>query len=227
MPTRPDRPRRPYRRILRVLVVVLAFGALPGEPRAEFIDTGADVFNTRTIRSAGLVAFPKWRGTLERYFTEMRAPRAPCEPGLFTTCHLKEWSAFLQSVAGLSPEEKLQRVNSFHNRARYVLDIINWRVEDYWATPLQFFERDGDCEDYAIAKFMSLRTLGFSNDQMRIVVLRDLNLRLAHAVLVVTLNGKNYVLDNQISTVVRDDMIRHYQPIYSVNETHWWLHRRA
>jgi predicted transglutaminase-like cysteine proteinase len=57
-------------------------------------------------------------------------------------------------------------------------------------------------------------------------VLRDLNLKLAHAVLVVELNGRKYVLDNQIAATVPAEMIRHYQPIYSVNETHWWLHRR-
>lgn len=194
--------------------------------RAELIDTGPDVFNSRAIRSANLKPFPKWRGTLERYFKEVRGPQPPCQPGLFTTCHLQDWSAFLQSLAGLPPEEKMRRVNSYHNKARYILDVVNWRVEDYWATPLQFLDRNGDCEDYAIAKFMSLRAVGFSNDQLRIVVLRDLNLKLAHAILIVDLNGKKYVLDNQIATTVPADLIRHYQPIYSVNETHWWLHRR-
>ena len=77
---------------------------------------------------------------------------------------MQDWSAFLQSLAGLSPAEKMRRVNRYHNKARYILDIINWRLDDYWASPLQFLERDGDCEDYAIAKFMSLRALGFSND---------------------------------------------------------------
>jgi predicted transglutaminase-like cysteine proteinase len=61
---------------------------------------------------------------------------------------------------------------------------------------------------------------------MRIVVLQDMNLNIAHAVLVVELNGKSYVLDNQISQLVTDDQISHYRPIYSINENAWWLHRR-
>lgn len=228
MSERSDRTRR-FRRGLRALVPVLALAAwgVATQPRAELVDIGPDVFNTYAVRSTGLNAFPKWRGALERYFGETRVPEASCRSGLFTTCHLQDWRAFLHSVAGAAPEEKISRVNAFHNRARYILDIVNWRIDDYWATPLQFFDRDGDCEDYAIAKFMSLRALGFSNDQLRIVVLRDLNLKLAHAVLVVKLDGVNYVLDNQIATPVRAELIHHYQPIYSVNETHWWLHRRG
>ena len=121
----------------------------------------------------------------------------------------------------------MRKVNSYLNQAHYILDIVNWGVEDYWASPYQFARKDGDCEDYAIAKFMSLRLLGFSNDQMRIVVLRDLNLKVAHAILVVDLNGTKYVLDNQIHDVVPASIIHHYQPIYSVNETHWWLFRHG
>src|SRR5690606_24630750 len=101
----------------------------------------------------------------------------------------------------------------------------NWGVEDYWATPLQFFRKNGDCEDYAIAKFMSLRALGWDNEALRIVVVNDMNLRVQHAVLVVFLEDGAYVLDNQSPSVMRQDRIRHYRPVYSVNETSWWVHR--
>ncbi|MCH7710387.1 MAG: hypothetical protein IH903_01990, partial [Proteobacteria bacterium] len=62
---------------------------------------------------------------------------------------------------------------------------------------------------------------------MRIVVLQDMNLRLAHAVLVVYLDDEAFVLDNQIRWVVKESTIRHYRPYYSVNETSWWLHRQS
>ncbi|MBI3707639.1 MAG: transglutaminase-like cysteine peptidase, partial [Proteobacteria bacterium] len=95
----------------------------------------------------------------------------------------------------------------------------------YWATPLQFFAKDGDCEDYAIAKFVSLKMLGFTNEQMRLVVLDDLNLQIPHAILVVYIGGRAFVLDNQIPKVVPAEVIHHYRPIYSINEDGWWLHR--
>jgi predicted transglutaminase-like cysteine proteinase len=112
------------------------------------------------------------------------------------------------------------------NRARYTLDINNYGESDYWATPVQFFKMDGDCEDYAISKYLSLRALGFEAEQLRVVILDDLNLRVAHAILVVTYNGTQYVLDNQIAQAVPASVIHHYKPIYSLNESNWWLYRQ-
>lgn len=219
-------PRRARRRISALAGAAMGAVALSAAAHAGVVEAGPDIFGTRAIRSDNMAPFPKWRGALERYFQERGTPRPPCRSGLFTACPVEDWAAFLRSVAHLAPEEQVRRVNTFHNEARYILDIVNWQIEDYWASPFQFFDRDGDCEDYAIAKFMSLRALGFPNGQLRIVVLRDLNLRVAHAVLVVELGGAKYVLDNQIGEVVTAGLIHHYQPIYSVNETHWWLHRR-
>lgn len=207
-------------------LVLLAL-ALPAAAIAEIIRVPSDVFGSSSLKSASLKPFPKWRGALKRYFSERQGARADCQAGLFDRCPLKEWDAFLASIKGLDRARQIREVNTYLNRNRYILDIVNWKVSDYWASPIQFMERNGDCEDYAIAKFMSLRALGFANEQMRIVVLRDLNLKIAHAVLVVDQGGHRYVLDNQIRDIVPDTIIRHYKPIYSVNETHWWLHRQG
>ncbi len=196
--------------------------ARPGTPTVR---PGA--FGTIAIRSNNLKPFPKWRGTLDRYFKEQKFVNRPCTSTLFNPCQLKQWKAFLKGLEGKKRRVQLERINKEMNHKRYILDIINYKVEDYWATPLQFFSKDGDCEDYAITKYMSLRTLGVPAEDMRIVVLQDLNLRLAHAVLVVYINDEPFVLDNQIRWVVKESTIRHYRPYYSVNETSWWLHRQS
>ena len=71
---------------------------------------------------------------------------------------------------------------------------------------------------------MSLKALGFPPKSMRIVVLMDHNLNIHHSVLAVYLNERIYILDNQIKQVVEDKKIHHYEPIFSINETHWWRH---
>ena len=93
------------------------------------------------------------------------------------------------------------------------------------SSPGEFFVHDGNCHDYAIAKYISLRLLGFDEEKLRIVALNDLNLRVGHAVLVVIQGDKDLVLDNQVPQVVDSSTIHHYQPIYAVNETAWWLYR--
>ena len=111
------------------------------------------------------------------------------------------------------------------NRWAYQVDPAIWNKKDYWATPNQFMYRTGDCEDYAISKYISLLHLGFTPAEMRIVVLQDLNLKILHAILVVYLDGQPLVLDNQIKQVVHASRIRHYKPIYSINQSNWRLHR--
>lgn len=183
------------------------------------------LFGTREVRSANLAPFPKWTGLLDRYFSEHQIPGGPCDAKKFNDCHLRQWETFLDSVRAADPMRQLDQVNRFMNQAPYITDPRNYKMADYWATPRQFFNRDGDCEDYAIAKYMSLRALGWNFEHMRIVVLQDLNLRIAHAVLVVYRDGVAWVLDNQIKQVVAAGRIRHYRPFYSVNERNWWLHK--
>lgn len=184
------------------------------------------LFGTRETRSTKLGPFQKWVGMLTRQKSERELYDGPCTARRFNRCHLHEWRQLLRDIAGKDRVAQMAAVNSFMNRAPYIEDSVNYGVPDYWATPLQFMDMDGDCEDYAIAKFISLRQLGFPNDQMRIVVLDDTNLGIAHAILVVYIDGHAYVLDNQIPRVVPAEIINHYRPIYSINEDTWWLHRR-
>ena len=60
---------------------------------------------------------------------------------------------------------------------------------------------------------------------MRLVILQDENLNVAHAILAVRLDDQNFILDNQVDAVLPDTQILHYRPVYSINESAWWLHR--
>jgi predicted transglutaminase-like cysteine proteinase len=120
--------------------------------------------------------------------------------------------------------ETLDAINRMVNAVRYIPDEENWGAPDHWATPGEFYRRSGDCEDFAIAKYVALKALGFDPSRMRIVVLVDEELRKHHAVLMVDSERGRMILDNQIAQVVRDSEIKHYRPIYSINEEAWWLH---
>lgn len=185
---------------------------------------GRSLFGMTARASADLTAFEKWTGTLERYFREKNVAAGSCEESFFTRCHLKEWRRFLEGLRGQTRQTQIKEVNRYLNSVSYLTDPVNYGTQDYWAVPGEHLSRRGDCEDYAIAKFLSLRALGFANEDLRVVVLQDLNLRVPHAVLVVYVEDQPFLLDNQISTVVPATTVRHYQPVYSLNETHWWLY---
>ncbi|NKB20489.1 MAG: hypothetical protein GKS01_08320 [Alphaproteobacteria bacterium] len=183
------------------------------------------LFGSKETPSPQTSLFPKWRGTLKRYFSERHLETKPCESGFFSRCHLQEWTTFLKDISKKPRLNQIHAVNAEMNRTRYVVDPRNYGVPDYWATPHQFLRRDGDCEDYAITKYLSLRALGVPPSEMRILVVQDLNLQLAHAILIVYHNGRALILYNQIKTVVDTTVVQHYKPIYSINEYYWWLHR--
>ena len=211
----------PGRRHFRRLALVLGLAALAWSGGASAGQTAASneqLFGTEEIHSTNLQMFPKWRGTIDRYAGEQKT----CDPA---KCHLKEWQALVERLRGKDLMTELREVNREMNAKPYITDPVNWNLPDYWATPFQFLRKDGDCEDYAIAKYMALRNLGVSVDDMRIVVLQDMNLGIAHAILAVYIKGTPYILDNQISTVIPAKAIHHYKPVYSVNENGWWLHR--
>ncbi|MGH6913570.1 MAG: transglutaminase-like cysteine peptidase, partial [Geminicoccales bacterium] len=201
-----------------VVAGLLLCGLLAGAGPASAATTYPSLFGTREIASSNLKLFPKWRGVVDRFAEEKQGCASPL-------CDHEYWKKVLDDLADADRMTQIDTINREMNEKLYVIDPINWGVPDYWATPFQFRRKNGDCEDYAIAKFMALRALGFDNPEMRIVVLNDLNLGIAHAILVVYVDGQALVLDNQIKSVVPADTIRHYQPVYSVNENGWWLHR--
>ena len=177
---------------------------------------------SETVRS-NLSIFPQWLSVLERHIKE-RVPEGNCETRILDSCHVKRWQNFINSIRRLPRHEQIIRVNQFANEQEYILDIENYGVEDYWATPKEFLYNNGDCEDFAITKMLTLKQLGFNVDHMRIVVLQDTNLRIPHAVLAVDVKGDTLIMDNQIEEVVSHQHIVHYVPIYSVNEKRWWMY---
>jgi predicted transglutaminase-like cysteine proteinase len=212
--------------VLAVLVGIAA-GAPSGPATAADLGQKGPVrlFNTSEVRSSSLRPFPKWTDMLARHLAEEKRGDAPCTPTPFERCGIRKWLDFIATLRGKPPREQLEAVNRELNLHRYVLDIVNYGVDDYWATPREFAVKDGDCEDYAIAKYISLRLLGWEEADLRVVVLQDLNLNVAHAVLAVYLDNDALILDNQTRQVLASTAIRHYRPYYSINESGWWLHR--
>ncbi len=185
------------------------------------------LFGATEIRSTNLAAFVKWNDMVGRDNWERahQGVKQPCRVTVAFICRRDEWRDLLVGLQHASALKKLSDVNAFMNKAPYITDIRNWGVPDYWATVREFLRKDGDCEDYAIAKYYSLKALGFDPDAMRVVIVEDTNLNVAHAVLAVYLNSKILILDNQMTDVASASSIVHYRPIYAINEHAWWLFR--
>lgn len=119
----------------------------------------------------------------------------------------------------------LDDFNRYWNEVRYYTDSRHWRVQDYWATPVETLASEGaDCEDYAIGKYFSLRALGVPAQNLRITYVRALRWNEAHMVLAYypTVDADPYILDNLNKSVElasdRPDLV----PVYSFNDEDLW-----
>ena len=136
----------------------------------------------------------------------------------------KRWLPMREKLMGQPLMEQLKAVNNFFNQWPYKTDIANWGLEDYWATPKEFFKKSGDCEDYAIAKYYALRDLGVPAHKMRIVAVMETIRGIGHAVLVVFVDDKAYVLDSLSNLLLQHSRLTNYEPKFSVNEEFRWVH---
>lgn len=133
----------------------------------------------------------------------------------------------IERLRGASLDEQIAAVNEFVNAAfRYAPDSATYGASDHWASLREFLlHGQGDCEDFAIAKFWMLVALGVPPRSLRIVVLRDTATRADHAVLAVDNAGSTAILDNRSRAVRRDDELGHYRPIYSMSAAAGiWVH---
>ncbi len=131
------------------------------------------------------------------------------------------WSDLINVSGELPESEKLITVNKFFNRQlRFVDDQRNWHQEDYWATPLEaLIKGAGDCEDYSIAKYFTLRRLGIPSEKLRITYVKALNYNQAHMVLTYysSPTAQPLVLDNLIGDIRPASQRKDLLPVYSFN----------
>jgi predicted transglutaminase-like cysteine proteinase len=136
------------------------------------------------------------------------------------------WRHIVNENTSQDINTKLREVNSFFNQLIFIDDIKLWGKEDFWATPLEFLGVGaGDCEDFSIAKYFSLRELGVADNKLRLVYVKALELNQFHMVVAYypTPSSVPLLLDNLDGEIKpateRPDLL----PIYSFNASKLWL----
>jgi predicted transglutaminase-like cysteine proteinase len=163
----------------------------------------------------------KWLGVQHRLDDEM-VQLALCD-GDRERCVSPAALRFLAIVDAARAREgraRLGEINRAINLAiRPMSDLAQHGQIDVWSSPLVTFASGaGDCEDYAIAKFVALRQAGISPDDLRIVVMRDTIYGEDHAIAAARLDGHWLTLDNRRMAMVEDADVRNYRPTFVVDQ---------
>ncbi|NVO08106.1 MAG: transglutaminase-like cysteine peptidase [Rhodoferax sp.] len=139
------------------------------------------------------------------------------------------WRKLMEDAKALPDNDKLNKVNTFFNRrVLYKSDQEIYNQEDYWATPMEFMGRGmGDCEDFAISKYMTLLMLGVKNENLRLVYVRVKTGNtppIAHMVLGYYADPAEepVILDNMLSSIRPASMRPDLSPVFSFNSEGLW-----
>jgi predicted transglutaminase-like cysteine proteinase len=214
--------------------LMLAYGLLWLAPAAQvnagtLLSPGGAVLIKRSVEPFGRATAilsegglrDKWLG-LQRRLADDLVQLALCEgdhEGCVSPAALK-FLAVVDDAKARDGRARLGEVNRAVNLAiRPADDLVQYGAIDVWASPLMAFANGaGDCEDYAIAKFVALRLAGMAPDDLRIVIMHDKLRDEDHAVAAARLDGQWLTLDNRRMTMVADIDVRNYRPTFVVDE---------
>ena len=162
----------------------------------------------------------KWLN-VEREVDDERLVLRMCEENR-TSCQSPtalQFLAIVDSGRTLEGRARIGNINRAINlKLKPMSDLALYGAEDVWSPPLATLAIGaGDCEDYAIAKFVALQEAGISPDDLRIVILRDDHREEDHAVVAARLDGNWLMLDNRHMAMVEDHDLRRYRPVFLVD----------
>lgn len=149
--------------------------------------------------------------------------------GSSAVARMKSGLKLINRIEPLSERKKLDEVNNFVNKVRFVSDQRVWGVKDYWAKPVEFLGRDkGDCEDFVITKYFMLRKSGVAEERLFFTYVKALRLNQAHMVLTYYETPKSMplVLDNLNFKVLQASKRNDLAFVYSFNAKELYLSRQ-
>ena len=149
--------------------------------------------------------------------------------GVYASQRVKNWYRLISDHRDEHPRDQLELVNNFFNQLAFINDTDHWGEEDYWATPVQMLATNGgDCEDFSIAKYFTLREMGVPEERMRLTYVKALQLDQAHMVLTYypSPDAEPLVLDNLDTSILPSSQRTDLLPVYSFNGNGLWLAKR-
>jgi predicted transglutaminase-like cysteine proteinase len=215
---------------LRVPAESLAHDDVPAQTKVAALDTAEPpIKSPAPTEPFSLAAIPWFGGDIFRKWHDVEAAirsdsdiLARCRETM-TDCPAaaRKFLAIIAAGRAQTGRARIGLINRAINLAiQPMSDLKQWGVAERWSAPLETFSTGrGDCEDYAIAKYVALVAAGVAPDDVKLVVVRDLAVNDGHVVAAVHVDGSWIVLDNRWLTLVEDDKLRRMSPQFVIDHT--------
>ena len=184
----------------------------------EIPAAGTEPFGLFAFRAPEGLPSSKWRGIESDLIKEEKVLER-CRAGADgCPSYAAQFLRLINAVKSRSGRAQLDEANRGVNVAiRFVADFTQYGEADRWSAPLATFATaKGDCEDYAIAKYVALRDAGFPIDDLRVVLVRDRTLRQDHAVLAARLDDRWLILDSLRAELIEDSRVSNFTPLFAI-----------
>ena len=207
----PIRPGNPIGALLQAQVVMAAAAT------TEQVPSTVDLFGlaTEPVLVGSILA--RWSGA-EAGIQADNQVLALCRAGGSCPEAARRFLAIVDQGRAQDGRARIGVINRAINLAITPMDdLAQWGVPDRWSPPLETFTTGhGDCEDYAIAKYVALKAAGV--DEVKLVVVRNIIARENHAAVAVRLEGKWLILDNRWLTLIADSEWQSVLPLFVLDD---------
>ncbi len=161
----------------------------------------------------------KWAELQTRILSEQET-LAACQSNGDCPAAARRFIAIIELAQQRQGRARLGEINRAVNLSiRPVSDWELYGIDDFWSSPLATFSIGaGDCEDYAIAKYVALRESGIAPEDLRLVIVRDLKRNITHAVVAVRQDREWLILDNRTLIIVNAEEARYFEPLFVLDD---------
>lgn len=202
---------------MRINIAILAVSVLAGILPVPVV--------AKTVRVEPVSKVSEWPDFLRRQTSSLQAlDLCSRMPSKCESAEMARWAALIKSLEGQNHLRQIITVNKWFNRLPYKYDDVAYNTSDYWAATQELFKYRGDCEDYALSKYYTLRQLGFTPEQLKVAIVYDRESYSNHAVLMVYVDGTRYMMDINGDSTDPTAVGTRYRPLYSFNEKTAWYY---
>ena len=137
---------------------------------------------------------------------------------------MRQWHDLMDRNGHESWYQDLEAVNNFFNQVEWVSDSLHWGEKEHWQTPLEtLIDFKGDCEDMAIAKYTTLRIMGYTENQVSLVY--SLAGKTPHMVLAFNKDEHShpFILDSLNKQLLSSEKRQDLTTVFEFNNDTIWL----
>lgn len=207
---------------LGVIFVLYVFTGCGQKQPAPQIDRKSEILRAEMERSNVKIEKPKHYVNVEKIARKY---------GKRAKIRAQKLDKFMKQLEHMSEWNKIVGINNFFNRLfMFTSDEKVWHESDYWASRMEFLGKGaGDCEDFVIAKYFSLKQLGVPISKLYFTYVKALKLNQAHMVLTYYKNPHEVplVLGNLIWKILPATKRKDLEYVYSFNARNLYLAKKT